>query len=75
VKDPQERKFLLAFGRRIAELRKARGFTQNDFADSIDISRLSLAYFETGRRWPRPITLQKLAKNLGVTVSELFKGL
>jgi transcriptional regulator with XRE-family HTH domain len=75
VKDPQERKFLLAFGRRIAELRKARGFTQNDFADSIDISRLSLAYFETGRRWPRPVTLQKLAKNLGVTVSELFKGL
>jgi transcriptional regulator with XRE-family HTH domain len=75
VKDPQERKFLLAFGRRIAELRKARGFTQNDFADSIDISRLSLAYFETGRRWPRPITLQKLAKNLGVTVSDLFKGL
>jgi transcriptional regulator with XRE-family HTH domain len=75
VKDPQERKFLLAFGRRIADLRKARGFTQNDFADSIDISRLSLAYFETGRRWPRPITLQKLAKNLGVTVSELFKGL
>jgi transcriptional regulator with XRE-family HTH domain len=75
VKDPQERKFLLAFGRRIAELRKARGLTQNDFADSIDISRLSLAYFETGRRWPRPVTLQKLAKNLGVTVSELFKGL
>jgi transcriptional regulator with XRE-family HTH domain len=75
VKDPQERKFLLAFGRRIADLRKARGFTQNDFADSIDISRLSLAYFETGRRWPRPVTLQKLAKNLGVTVSELFKGL
>jgi len=75
VKDPQERKFLLAFGRRIAELRKARGFTQNDFADSIDISRLSLAYFETGRRCPRPVTLQKLAKNLVVTVSELFKGL
>ncbi len=75
MKDLQERKFLLAFGRRIAELRKARGLTQNDFADSIDISRLSLAYFETGRRWPRPVTLQKLAKNLGVTVSELFKGL
>ena len=75
MKDPQERKFLLAFGRRLAELRKARGYTQNDFADSLDISRLSLAYFETGRRWPRPVTLQKLAKKLGVTVSDLFKGL
>jgi transcriptional regulator with XRE-family HTH domain len=75
MKDPQERKFLLAFGRRLAELRKARGLTQNDFADAIDISRLSLAYFETGRRWPRPVTLQKLARQLGVTVSDLFKGL
>lgn len=75
MKDPQERKFLLAFGRRLAELRKARGYTQNEFADALDISRLSLAYFETGRRWPRPITLQKLAKTLGVTVSDLFKGL
>jgi transcriptional regulator with XRE-family HTH domain len=75
MKDPQERKFLLAFGRRLAELRKARGLTQNDFADAIDISRLSLAYFETGRRWPRPVTLQKLARQLGVAVSDLFKGL
>ena len=75
MKDPQERKFLLAFGRRLAELRKARGFTQNGFADELDISRLSLAYFETGRRWPRPVTLQKLAKKLGVTVSDLFKDL
>lgn len=75
MKDPQERKFLLAFGRRIAELRKIRGYTQNDFADVLDISRLSLAYFETGRRWPRPVTLQKLAKCLGVSVSDLFKGL
>jgi transcriptional regulator with XRE-family HTH domain len=75
VKDSQEKKFLLAFGRRLAELRKARGLTQAEFADALEISRLSLAYFETGRRWPRPVTLQKLAKNLKVTVADLFKGL
>jgi transcriptional regulator with XRE-family HTH domain len=75
VKDPQEKKFLLAFGKRLAELRKARGFTQSEFAEELDISRLSLAYFETGRRWPRPITLQKLAKGLRVSVADLFKGL
>lgn len=71
----QERKFLLAFGKRIAELRKARGLTQFEFAEELGISRLSLAYFETGKRWPRPVTLQKLAKGLGVSVSDLFKGL
>jgi transcriptional regulator with XRE-family HTH domain len=75
VKDPKEKKFLLAFGKRLAELRKARGFTQSEFAEELDISRLSLAYFETGRRWPRPVTLQKLAKGLRVSVADLFKGL
>ena len=75
MKDPQEKKFLLAFGRKLAEFRKARGYTQNEFADALDISRLSLAYFETGRRWPRPVTLQKLAKKLGVSISDIFKGL
>ncbi len=75
MKDPQEKKFLLAFGKRLAELRKARGFTQSEFAEELDISRLSLAYFETGRRWPRPVTLQKLAKGLRVSVADLFKGL
>jgi transcriptional regulator with XRE-family HTH domain len=75
VKDPQEKKFLLAFGKRLAELRKARGFTQSEFAEELDISRLSLAYFETGRRWPRPVTLQKLAKGLRVSVADLFKGM
>lgn len=75
MKDPQEKKFLLAFGKRLAELRKARGFTQSEFAEELDISRLSLAYFETGRRWPRPVTLQKLAKGLRVSVADLFKGM
>lgn len=75
MKDPQEKKFLLAFGKRLAELRKMRGFTQSEFAEELDISRLSLAYFETGRRWPRPVTLQKLAKELRVSVADLFKGL
>lgn len=75
MKDAQERKFLLAFGRRLAELRKARGLTQSEFAEALDISRLSLAYFETGRRWPRPVTLQKLANCLKVSVADLFKGL
>lgn len=75
MKDPQEKKFLLAFGKRLAELRKTRGFTQSEFAEELDISRLSLAYFETGRRWPRPVTLQKLAKGLRVSVADLFKGM
>jgi transcriptional regulator with XRE-family HTH domain len=75
MKDPQEKKFLLAFGKRLAELRKGCGYTQSEFAEELDISRLSLAYFETGRRWPRPITLQKLAKGLRVSVADLFKGL
>lgn len=75
MKDTEERKFLLAFGKHLAKLRKARGHTQAELAEKIGVSHLSLAYFETGRRWPRPVTLKKIAKGLKVSVADLFQGL
>ena len=72
---PQEKKYMQAFGKRLAEVRKSRGLTQEGLAEKLDISAVSITYLETGRRWPRLITLQKIAKCLGVPVAELFKGL
>lgn len=73
--DPSEKKYLMAFGRRLAEVRKSRGITQETLAEKLDISAVSVTYLETGRRWPRLITLQRIAKALDVKVEELFKGL
>jgi transcriptional regulator with XRE-family HTH domain len=73
--DSKEAKYLKAFGKRVADVRRARGFTQEALADKADITALSLGYIEQGRRWPRIATLQKLAKCLDVSIVEFFKGL
>lgn len=72
--DPKETKYLKAFGKRIAEIRRKRGLTQEQLAELADMTTLSLSYIEQGRRWPRLITLHKLADRLKVPVAELFKS-
>jgi transcriptional regulator with XRE-family HTH domain len=64
-----ETKQLVAFGKKLAEVRKSRGLTQQALAEKLDISLVSIGYIETGKRWPR------LAKCLNVPVGDFFKGL
>lgn len=71
----QEKKYLQAFGKRLAEVRKSRGLTQEELAEMLDISAVSVTYLETGRRWPRLLTLHRIAKALKVSVADLFAGL
>lgn len=73
--NPQEKKYLQAFGKRLAEVRKSRGLTQEKLAEMLDISAVSVTYLETGRRWPRLLTLHRIAKALRVNVSDLFTDL
>jgi len=73
MSDAAESKLLKAFGKRVAEIRRARGLTQEQLAEKADITPLSIAFIEQGRRWPRLATLDKLAKCLGVSPSEFLK--
>lgn len=73
--DPKETKYLKAFGKRVAEIRRKRGLTQEQLAELADMTTLSLSYIEQGRRWPRLVTLHKLADRLKVPIAELFKSL
>ena len=75
MNNSSEAKLLKAFGKRVAEVRRARGLTQEQLAEKANITPLSISFIEQGRRWPRLATLQKLAKCLGVPVAEFFKGL
>ncbi len=70
-----EDKLMAAFGRRLAEVRKQRGFTQQQLAGKLEISLVSIGYIETGKRWPRLVTLYKIAKVLDVKVDQLFKDI
>jgi transcriptional regulator with XRE-family HTH domain len=75
MKQPQEPQNLVAFGKKIAELRSKKGLTQEQLAEKTSLAQRTIASIEQGRRWARLTTLHKLAKGLGVSTDELFKGL
>ena len=75
MNDPKEAKYLKAFGKRLSEIRRNCGLTQEQLAYKADITSLSVSYIEQGRRWPRLVTLHKLANCLEVPLAELFKSL
>lgn len=68
----KQEQFLNKVSKRIADLRKAKGFTQERLAEEADIDRVALANIETGRRRPTVITLYKLATALKVEVKDFF---
>ncbi len=70
-----EQKLQKKFGKRVASLRKQQGLTQQQLAEATNMSVVAIAYIETGKRFGRLSTLQKIAKQLKVNVAELFKDL
>ena len=60
-------------GIRIAELRKDKGLTQEKLAEITHLNRTFVGYIEKGDRNPTNETLNKIAKALDVSLSELFK--
>ncbi len=74
MSNPDETKLLKAFGKRIAEVRKSKNVTQSDLAERVNMSVVTIAYIETGKRWVRLSTLDKIAKALKVDIADLLKG-
>ncbi len=63
------------FGERIKELRNAKGISQEKFALSIDMDRTYYASVESGKRNISLNNIDKIARGLGISLEELFKGL
>lgn len=59
------------FGRHLRELRRARGFTQQQLADMIDSSHPFISNMERGLMLPGLAMLMKLANAFECNVSEL----
>ena len=59
-------------GKKIKRLRKLRGYTQEKFADMIDISPRNLNRIEAGENFVTSETLDKILSNLNVTADILF---
>jgi len=67
------RKVLERLAMKLKELRKQRGWTQPVLAKRAGLSAGYIARVETGRHDPKLSTLVKLAKALGVPVTELLE--
>lgn len=59
-------------GKRIAELRKAKGLTQEQLAEKSGYSVEFVSLVERGVNAPAVAGLEKIAKVLGVEVKDLF---
>lgn len=53
-------------GKKIKELRKSKGLTQDEVAAKVDITRSTISNYEIGRRTPHLKDLQKIADTFGV---------
>lgn len=62
----------IAFGRRVADLRKLAGYSQEQFAFKCDVDRTYIGTIERGEKSPTLNTIAKIANALGITKSELF---
>lgn len=57
--------------RKLAELRKAKGYTQGELAYMCGLRDDTVSQYERGVRFPNGKTLSKLARALGCTIDEL----
>ena len=61
------------FGQRLREIRLNRRQTQEQFAETLDISVDFLSLMERGRNAPSFETLDRIARRLKVSVADLFE--
>ena len=63
------------FGRNLLRAREAAGLSQEALADKADMHRNEISLLERGQREPKIGTVVKLAKALGIPLTDLLKGL
>ena len=59
-------------GKRIKELREAKGMKQVELADLIDMEATNLSKLEKGVHLPKEDNLNKITNALGVEIKDLF---
>ena len=59
-------------GKRVQRLRKEVGYTQEELAEFMGISRTHMGHIEQGRVSPSLAVLEKIARVLKVKIGDLF---
>jgi transcriptional regulator with XRE-family HTH domain len=63
------------FGKRVRQLRLERGLTQEGLGDKCGLDMTYIGRIERGEQNSSLIVIGAIAKGLGVSVEELFRGL
>ncbi len=64
----------MEFNKKLQELRKQKGLTQEELAESLYVSRTAISKWESGRGYPSIDSLKAIAKFFSVTVDELLSS-
>jgi transcriptional regulator with XRE-family HTH domain len=62
------------FGKALRQRRNKLGVSQEAFADMCELDRSYIGGIERGERNVALVNIEKLAKTLRISISELFKG-
>ena len=57
---------------RLEEIRKAKGITQEELANALEVSRQTVGSLENGRYNPSTILAFKIARFFNVSIEEVF---
>ncbi len=60
------------FGKRLKEIRKARGLTQEELAELVNVAPRHISYIETARSFPSSELIERLSVALNVDCSLFF---
>jgi transcriptional regulator with XRE-family HTH domain len=63
----------VAFGKRVRELRKERGWSQEELAEAAGMNWLQVGHIERGASDPKLSTIVKLAKALRIHPADLLR--
>lgn len=62
----------IRFGRKVKELRKTIGISQNELAERVGVSKDYIGLIERGLRSPSLQVIERIARSLGVAIKRLF---
>lgn len=64
----------MEFNKKLQDLRKSKGLTQEDVAEALYVSRTAVSKWESGRGYPSIDSLKEIAKFFSVSIDELLSS-
>lgn len=72
--NPSERSVSMEFHKKLQDLRKKKGLTQEELAQVLFVSRTAISKWESDRGYPNIDSLKNIAQFFSVSIDELLSG-